>query len=360
MNLNFLKQNMNMFKIDDFVRPNIAELTPYSSARNEYSGKDAVFFDANENPFNRPFNRYPDPLHTELRKKISGLKGVEIDRIFAGNGSDEAIDLLIRAFCIPGKDHIVVPEPSYGMYEVCAAINDVKVIKVLLNSDFNLDPDRILHMVNNHSKMIFICSPNNPTGNSFAEKDLLYLLKKFHGIVVIDEAYIDFAPHHGFLKHLPDFPNLVILQTFSKAWGMAGIRLGFVYADKPVIRILNKIKYPYNVSRLTQNAALEMLDRIEEKDMWVRSILNQKSFLYKTLNQFKFVRKIYPSDANFFLVKVDDPIAIYHFLESDKLIIRNRSKMPLCENCLRITVGTEIENKMLINKLREYQEVISK
>jgi histidinol-phosphate aminotransferase len=350
---------MKIFRPEDIIRPNIAELTPYSSARIEYSGKDAIFFDANENPFNRPYNRYPDPLHTDLKEKVSGLKGVEVDQIFVGNGSDEGIDLLIRAFCIPGNDQIVLPEPSYGMYEVCASVNDVRVIKVLLNSDFNLDPDRILHVVNNHTKLIFICSPNNPTGNSFAEKDILYLLKKFHGIVVIDEAYVDFAPHNGFLKHLPEFPNLVILQTFSKAWGMAGIRLGFAFADKQVIRILNKIKYPYNVSGLTQNTALEMLERTSEKDMWVRSILNQKASLQKALNQFKFVRKIYPSDANFFLVKVDDPLAIYNFLESEKLIIRNRSKMPLCEGCLRITVGTEVENKMLINKLTEYQEVIS-
>jgi len=350
---------MKTFRLDEIVRPNIAHLIPYSSARNEYSGQDAIFFDANENPFNRPYNRYPDPFHTDLKKKISGLKGVEVSRIFAGNGSDEAIDLLIRAFCIPGIDHIVVPKPSYGMYEVCASINDVKVHKVLLNNDFSLNPEKILQITNKNSKLIFICSPNNPTGNSFADDDILYLLKEFHGIIILDEAYIDFAPNGGFLKYLPEHPNLVILQTFSKAWGMAGIRLGFAFAESSVINILNKIKYPYNVSGLTQNAALEMLERSMEKEMWVRSILNQKMVLQKALEQFKFVRKIYPSDANFFLVKVDNPVAIYNFLESEKLIVRNRSKMPLCEGCLRITVGTEVENKMLIDRLTEYQEVIS-
>jgi histidinol-phosphate aminotransferase len=350
---------MKTFRLEDIVRPNIADLVPYSSARNEYSGQDAIFFDANENPFNRPYNRYPDPLHTELRKKVSVLKGVEANRIFVGNGSDEAIDLLIRAFCIPGNDHIVVPEPSYGMYEVCASINDVKVYKVLLNNDFSLDQEKILQAAQKNTKLIFICSPNNPTGNSFDNKDVLYLLEKFKGIVVIDEAYIDFAPHGGFIKYLAEYPNLVILQTFSKAWGMAGIRLGFAFAERSVINILNKIKYPYNVNRLTQNTALDMLEKKVKKEMWVRSILNQKKFLQKSLGQLRFIRKIYPSDANFFLVKVDDPVAVYNFLESEKLIVRNRSKMPLCEGCLRITVGTEIENKLLIHRLREYQENIS-
>ena len=349
---------MKTFRLEDIVRPNIADLVPYSSARNEYSGKDAIFFDANENPFNRPYNRYPDPQHTALKKSVCSLKGVDTNRIFVGNGSDEAIDLLIRAFCVPGNDHIIVPEPSYGMYEVCASINDIKVYKVLLNNDFSLNPKKIIQAARENSKLIFICSPNNPTGNSFSEHDILYLLEKFRGLVVIDEAYIDFASHNGLIKYLPAYPNLVILQTLSKAWGLAGIRLGFAFAERSVINILNKIKFPYNVSRLTQNTALDRLERKVEQEMWVRSILYQKKFLQKSLSQFKFVRKIYPSDANFFLVKVDDPVTVYDFLESEKLIVRNRSEMPLCEGCLRITVGTEMENKMLINRLNEYQAII--
>ncbi|KPK84119.1 MAG: hypothetical protein AMS27_10830 [Bacteroides sp. SM23_62_1] len=347
---------MNRFRLEDIVRPNIAELKPYSSARNEYSGQDAIYFDANENPFNRPYNRYPDPLHTELKKKISVLKSIGVDQIFAGNGSDEAIDLLIRAFCIPGKDQIIVPEPSYGMYEVCASVNDIMVQKVLLKSDFSLNTEDVLRSAGQYTKLLFICSPNNPTGNSFNENDVLLIVKKFKGLVVIDEAYIDFAPHTGFLKHLHSYPNMVILQTLSKAWGMAGIRLGFAFAEKRIIALLNKIKYPYNISGLTQRKALALLDRMVEKEMWIRSILSQKEWLQKSLGQFSFVKKIYPSDANFFLIKVNNPDAIYSFLESEKLIVRNRSKMPLCDGCLRITVGTEVENKMLINRLKEYHE----
>lgn len=355
------KQQMvsNKNQFEKLLRKNILNLVPYSSARMEYSGQEARYFDANENPYNRPYNRYPDPLQTELKNKLSGIKGVKSDQIFTGNGSDEVIDLLIRAFCEPGTDHIIMPEPSYGMYEVCARINDTGIKKALLKPDFNLDTSLILDLVNEKTKLIFLCSPNNPTGNSFAESDILKIIQNFRGFVVLDEAYIDFAPHDGFLKYLQDYPNLVILQTLSKAWGMAGIRLGFAFGDTELIHILNKIKYPYNVSVLTQKSALEMLERKNEMEMWVKSIINQRSFLQEKLRQFGFVRNVYPSDANFLLVKVNNPDSIYHWLESSKLIVRNRSKMPLCDGCLRITVGTEIENKMLIDRMLMYQNEIN-
>ena len=349
----------NRDQLEKLLRKNILELVPYSSARMEYSGKDARYFDANENPYNSPFNRYPDPLHSELRKKLSVVKRVKSEQIFIGNGSDEAIDLLIRAFCEPGKDQIIMPEPSYGMYEVCARINDAGIKKALLKTDFNLDPSRILDLADKNTKLVFLCSPNNPTANSFAGSDILKILQNFHSVVVLDEAYIDFAPHDGFLKYLPDFPNLVILQTLSKAWGMAGIRLGFAFGDTRLINILNRIKYPYNVSTLTQNAALEMLERKVEMAMWVKNILNQRSFMEERLRQFSFVKNVYPSDTNFLLIKVDDPLRVYHWLESSKLIVRNRSKMPLCDGCLRITIGSEIENKILIDRMLEYRNEIN-
>jgi len=348
---------MNQF--EKLLRENILNLVPYSSARTEYSGWDARYFDANENPYNSPYNRYPDPLQVKLKEKLSAIKGVKPEQIFTGNGSDEVIDLLIRAFCVPGKDNIIMPEPSYGMYEVCARVNDINIKKALLKSDFNLDTQVILDLVNEKTKLIFICSPNNPTGNSYAESDILMILQNFHGIVILDEAYIDFAPHNGFMKYLLEFPNLVILQTFSKAWGMAGIRLGFAFGDNRLINILNRIKYPYNVSILTQNAALDMLERKNEMEMWIRSIINQRRFLEENLGQFSFVQKVYPSDANFLLMKVDDPVELYNYLESSKLIIRNRSKMPLCNGCLRVTVGSEIENKILIDKMLTYQNEIN-
>lgn len=344
-----------MSQLDQLLRENILRLIPYSSARTEYSGRNALFFDANENPFNSPYNRYPDPLQTELKKGISIIKDVDPGKIFVGNGSDEAIDLLIRAFCIPGVDHILIPEPTYGMYEVCARVNDSGINKILLKPDFNLDMEKILDSANNRTKMIFLCSPNNPSGNSFAESDILTILNNFNGITVLDEAYIDFAPHRGFIKYLNDFPNLVILQTFSKAWGMAGVRLGFAFGEEKLIHVLNKIKYPYNVNALTQNAALEMLERKTEMEMWVKSILQQKRFVEEKLRQFSYVQKVYPSDANFLLVKVENPMAVYNWLESSKLIVRNRSKLPLCDGCLRITIGSEIENKILIDKMLMYQ-----
>ena len=348
-----------MIKFEKLLRKNIIDLNPYSSARHEYSGRDAIYFDANENPYNIPYNRYPDPIQSELKMKLSLIKGVKSEQIFTGNGSDEIIDLLIRAFCEPSRDNILIPEPSYGMYEVCARINDVVIKKALLRRDFNLDTSLILSLADERTKVIFICSPNNPTANSFKESDIIKILLNFNGIVVLDEAYIDFASHKGFLRYLNDYPNLVILQTFSKAWGMAGIRLGIGFGNAELINILNKIKYPYNVSMLTQKTALEMLERKSEMEMWVRSILDQRNFLEENLRQLSFVQKVYPSDANFLLVRVNDPVSVYSYLGSSKMIIRNRSKMPLCEDCIRITVGTAIENKILIDNMLKYQTEIN-
>jgi len=348
-----------MIVFEKFLRKNISELIPYSSARKEYSGPAAMYFDANENPYNKPYNRYPDPLQSELKEKLSKIKGVKSEQIFTGNGSDEIIDLLIRAFCEPGKDNIIVPEPSYGMYEVCAQINNVGVRKALLKPDFSLDTSTILSLADETTKLTFLCSPNNPTGNLFACSDIIKVLKDFGGIVILDEAYIDFSSNDGFIKYLNDYPNLVILQTFSKAWGMAGIRLGFGFGDAQLIDILNRIKYPYNVSSLTQKTALEMIERQSEVEVWIRNILDQRRFLEEHLRQLNFVKEVYPSEANFLLVKVNDPASIYSYLESSKLIIRNRSKMPLCEGCIRITVGTAIENKTLIDRMILYQTQIN-
>jgi len=344
-----------MFDINKILRKNIRELVPYSSARSEFSGSGAVLLDANENPFNRPFNRYPDPLQLELKKRISELKGPGIEKIFAGNGSDEAIDLLFRAFCDPAMDNVVIPDPTYGMYEVCARINDVEVRSVLLNEDFSLDTKGILDAVDDKTKLIFLCSPNNPTANSFAGSDIAEILQDFNGLVVLDEAYIDFAQHDGLLKQIDDLPNLVILQTLSKAWGLAGIRLGLAFADEAVIQVMNNIKYPYNVNSLTLEKALKAIEGTTEQDMWKSSILSSKKVLIDNLSGYSFVKKIYPSDANFLLVRVDDADRIYDFLLEENVIVRNRSKLPLCENCLRISVGTDYENNMLIDRLNQYQ-----
>ena len=335
------------------LRPNIVSLKPYSSARDEFSGADAMFFDANENPFNAPYNRYPDPYQSELKKKIGEIKGVAPENIFLGNGSDEAIDLLFRAFCIPGKDNVVSIDPTYGMYQVAADINDVEVRKVLLKQDFELDVPGLLNTADENTKMIFICSPNNPTANVFREEDMLKVISGFDGIVVVDEAYIDFAPEKTLMHKLADHPNLVILQTFSKAWGVAAIRLGMAFASKEIIDVLSKIKYPYNVNLLTQEKALEFLENAQQKDDWVSVILKEKERLKKALQQNPLIKKIYPSDANFLLVVVDEPQKIYDLLVQKKLIIRDRSKVVMCEGCLRITVGTPEENDKLIETLKE-------
>ena len=344
-----------MFDINKYVRPNIRQLKPYSSAREEYKGKEAVFLDANENPYNAPYNRYPDPLQTKLKEKISELKNISSDQLFLGNGSDEAIDLLIRIFCSPGKDSIIIADPTYGMYKVCADINNINVLEISLTKDFQPDATAILEKTDENSKIIMLCSPNNPTGNSFDKNKVLKILDEFNGIVVIDEAYIDFSKNNSYINVLDQYNNLVVLQTFSKAWGMAGIRLGMAIASPDIINYLNKIKYPYNVNRITQEIALKAISNKHKKDKWVSDILAQREYLANKLSTMAFVKKIYPTDANFFLVKVDQPKNIYNYLVNKKIIVRDRSNVNLCEGCLRFTVGTPKENKTLINALNKYE-----
>lgn len=345
---------MKKTDIDNLQRDNIRKLQPYSSARSEYSGTDALFLDANENPNNAPFNRYPDPLQLKLKKKIAEMKGVPVDRIFLGNGSDEAIDLLIRAFCQPGIDDILSIDPSYGMYKVCADINEVKFNSVLLTADFQLDVSAILKMVSQYTKLIFLCSPNNPTSNSFREKDIMEIIERFDGLVVLDEAYIDFSGSQGFLRRLPEYQNLVILQTFSKAWGLAGIRLGMCFADNRVTAIMNKIKYPYNVNQLTLSIAFKALaDEKDVRDKWIEEIIGERKRISEALLGYPFVLKVFPSDANFILVKFRNPKTWYDYLRDNKIIVRDRSKVSLCEGCLRFTVGTREENDTLLNALKK-------
>ncbi len=342
--------------LDKLVRQNILKLSPYSSAREEYQGKDAIFLDANENPYNAPYNRYPDPLNKELKQTLGEMRGIHPDNIFLGNGSDEAIDLLIRTFCEPRRENIMIMNPTYGMYAVSAGINDVETKKVSLTSEFQLNIDAIKSSVNKYTKLIFLCSPNNPTGNCFKEEDILEILSFFRGIVVLDEAYIDFTPYEGFIKHLSQHENLVIMQTFSKAYGMAGIRLGMALGKKEIIDLLNKIKYPYNVNALTQKIALAALKNEKKKTSRINKIMEEKEKLITQLREFSFVEKIYPSDANFFLVKMKEPKTIYNYLRDQKIIVRDRSDVHLCDNCLRFTVGNKKENNLLIQSLISYSE----
>jgi len=336
------------------LRKNIQNLKPYSSARDEYSGDAMVFLDANENPFNDPYNRYPDPLQKELKQKISALKNIPANQIFLGNGSDEPIDLLIRAFCEPGTDNIVTINPTYGMYQVAADTNNIEVIKVSLTSDFELEPKQILQAVNGNTKLIFLCSPNNPSGNSLDKDAMVGIIQNFNGLVIVDEAYIDFAPGKSFLPELDKYPNLVILQTFSKAWGMAGIRLGMAFAASEIIQVLNKIKYPYNLNILTQKKALELLDNKEQVDTWIKMLIDEREKMRKYLTKFHFVIKIFPSDANFLLVEMTNARGIYNYLVENGIIVRDRSKIHLCDNSLRITIGTMEEDNLLLQALKEH------
>jgi histidinol-phosphate aminotransferase len=340
------------FNIDKLLRDNIRALKPYSSARDEFSGEADVLLDANENPYNSPWNRYPDPRQIKLKTKIGGIKKVSVANIFLGVGSDEPIDLLMRAFCEPGIDNIVSISPTYGMYRVAADVNNVKVIDVALTEEFGVEADNILHAVTPTTKLIFLCSPNNPSGNALDKEEMKRIIEGFSGLVVIDEAYIDFCPEKSFLPSLKQYPNLVILQTFSKAWGMAGLRLGMAFADEQIIEILSRIKYPYNISMLTQQKAIELLEFEEQKSEWVKVLLDERSKLIQDLSRFPFVLKIYPSDANFLLVKTYDPKGIYKYLTEEKIIVRDRSSIMLCEGCLRISVGSPIENDLLINALQ--------
>jgi histidinol-phosphate aminotransferase len=340
-----------MNSINELLRPNIRDLKPYSSARDEFSGEAAVFLDANENPFNAPFNRYPDPYQRELKKRIAGFKEVSAENIFLGNGSDEAIDIAIRAFCEPGKNNVVSIAPTYGMYQVAADINNIEVKKVLLTPDFELDAEALLKAADENTKIIFLCSPNNPTGNCFSPQEVEKVLDGFDGIVVLDEAYIDFAPDKSWLTRLTQYPNLIILQTFSKAWGMAGIRLGMAFAKDEIINVFSKIKYPYNVNILTQQKALELLSDNDTMQRWVKELLEERTRLIETLKTKDFVKKVYPTDANFVLIKTPEPKKIYNYLVDRKIIVRDRSNVALCEGCLRITVGTAEENRELIEAL---------
>jgi len=341
------------FNIQNIARKNILALQPYSSARDEYTGEASVFLDANENPFNAPYNRYPDPRQLALKDQIGRLKGISVENIFLGNGSDEPIDLLFRAFCEPGIDNVVSIAPTYGMYRVAACINNITFREVLLNEDFTLDASRVLSAVDANTKMIFLCSPNNPTGNAMDQKQILRIIGNFNGLVILDEAYIDFCPEKSLLADLKAYPNLVILQTFSKAWGLAGIRLGMAFASKDIIDLLSKIKYPYNINLLTQDKALEMLQSSDAKEKWVETILIQKTLLIKELHNLQNVVKIYPSDANFVLVKTTAAKKIYDALVERQIIVRDRSKVELCGEALRITVGTAEENRMLIDAMKE-------
>jgi len=343
--------------IDLFLRENILNLKPYSSARDEFSGEAVVFLDANENPFNQPYNRYPDPLQRQLKARIADLKNVHPESIFLGNGSDEPIDLMIRAFCEPGIHNIVQMEPTYGMYQVAAGINNVEVIKVFLSAEYKLDAGVLLKAVTPETRIIFLCTPNNPTGNALETNEMIRVLKGFDGPVVIDEAYIDFAPGLSMLPRLPEFNNLVVLQTFSKAWGMAGIRLGMAFASREIISVLNKIKYPYNLNILTQQKALELLENADEMENWVKLLLAERHKLNTELKKIFYVEKVWPSDANFLLVKMKDARNVYEFLMERGIIVRDRSKVLLCEDSLRITVGSEYENEILINALNYYEKL---
>lgn len=344
-----------MKTIEQLIRPNIKSLKPYSSARDEYSGEEAIFLDANENPFNAPYNRYPDPYQRKLKKRIAEIKGVSPDCIFLGNGSDEAIDLAFRAFCEPGTDNVVSIDPTYGMYQVAADINNIETRKIKLSTDFGLDVNGLLAAADDNSKLLFLCSPNNPTANSFKKEEIITLIEKFEGIVILDEAYIDFVPEKSFLKKLESYPNLIILQTFSKAWGMAGLRLGMAFASPQIIAIFNHIKYPYNINQLTQLKALELLKSEDSKNKWVEVLLRQKEIMAEKLAGYPFVQKIYPSDANYLLIKTTAPKSIYNFLVEQSVIVRDRSSVTLCEGCLRITVGSEEENKALFEGLDKYK-----
>jgi len=340
--------------LDQLVRPNILNLKPYSSARDEFTGEASVYLDANENPYNTDFNRYPDPLQRKVKEKITSLKKLDPQRIFLGNGSDEPIDLAYRVFCEPAVDNVVAIDPTYGMYEVAANINNVAYRKVLLDEHFDFSADKLLQTTDKHTKLIFLCSPNNPTGNSLNRHQIIKTVENFSGIVIVDEAYIDFSSQLSMLGELDRYPNLIVLQTFSKAWGSAAVRLGMAFAAPEIVTVLNKVKYPYNINRLTQDYALRMLNNTENMGEWVKILLQERTRLQNQLSELPSVEKIYPTDANFLLVKVTDANASYEHLVKKGIIVRKRNNVSLCGNCLRITVGTPSENDSLIQELRNF------
>jgi|SRR5574344_22415 histidinol-phosphate aminotransferase len=345
-----------MKPLEELTRPNIWSLAAYSSARNEYSGHIAhVFLDANENPYNKPFNRYPDPLQIEVKKKLAPLKRVKTDQIFLGNGSDEAIDLPYRCFCRPGIDNVVAIEPTYGMYKVCADINDVEYRPVQLDERYQISADKILAATDDHTKLIWLCSPNNPTGNCLDRDEIVKVIDTFQGLVIVDEAYSDFSSQKPLREELDKYPNLIVLNTFSKAWGCAAIRLGMAFASSEIIDLFNKVKYPYNVNNLTQQQALEALKDPFEVDKWIRTLLLERSRMVDAFKELPICEMIYPTDANFFLAKMSDAQDIYNYLVEKGIIVRNRNKIKLCNNCLRVTIGTKNENNELLAALRQYE-----
>ncbi len=345
-----------MKSLEELTRPNIWSLAPYSSARNEYAGKTAsVFLDANENPYNGPFNRYPDPLQEELKATISTVKGIPAANIFLGNGSDEAIDLPYRCFCRPGIDNVVAIEPTYGMYKVCADINEVEYRPVLLDEHYQFTAEKLLAACDGNTKLIWLCSPNNPTGNNLNREEIVKVIEQFSGIVMMDEAYSDFSRQKPLRCELAKYPNLIVLNTMSKAWGAAAIRLGMAFASEEIIHIFNKVKYPYNVNMLTQQKALEIVKNKIEVEKWVSIILQERGRLMEAFRMLPICKEVYPSDANFFLARMTDAQCIYDYLVDRGIIVRNRTRIQLCNNCLRVTIGTRTENSELLGALRQYK-----
>jgi len=349
------------FDLTKLLRENIRQLTPYSSARDEFKGEASVLLDANENAFGSPldrrFNRYPDPLQHQLKLKLSTIKGVPARNMFLGNGSDEAIDILFRAFCRPGIDNVILTPPTYGMYEVSANINDVATKRVNLTADFQLNLEGIAEAIDANTRMIFLCSPNNPTGNSLHREDVETVLANFNGLVVIDEAYINYSRQKSFIQELTEYSNLVVLQTLSKAWGLAALRLGMAFASEEIIEVFNKIKPPYNINQATQELALAALDHVDQVNDWIKTTVAEREKLSEGLRAFEFVDHVYPSDANFLLVKTTSPRALYEYLVGRSIIVRDRSKVELCAGCLRITVGTPEENAELLAALGRFRPV---
>lgn len=347
------------FDLDKLIRENIKNLVPYSSARKEFAGASEIFLDANENSFGSPlarqFNRYPDPLAQKIKEIVAERVNVSAAQIFVGNGSDEAIDLLFRVFARPGVDEIITTPPTYGMYEVSANINDIRVKPVLLTADFELDADKVLENVEENTKLIFLCSPNNPTGNSLKRDSIINILENFDGIVVVDEAYVHFSKQPSFISEIEKYPNLVVLQTFSKAWGLAGLRVGLAFANVEIIELINKVKPPYNISQIAQETLLDALKNKDQVERVVAEIISERELLAENLSKLSFVKQIYPSDANFLLLKMIDASRIYRFLVERGIVVRNRSNVELCENCLRITIGTPVENAALIGAMESYK-----
>lgn len=345
-----------MRPLNELLRPNIARLAPYSCARNEYSGGEAhVFLDANENPYNTPYNRYPDPLQTNVKAVLSKIKGVRPEQICLGNGSDELIDLVYRCFCRPRIDNVVAIEPTYGMYHVCADINDVEYRAVTLDEKFQINAEKLLKTCDRNTKAIWLCTPNNPTGNTLSHDEIVKIITAFDGIVVIDEAYSDFSRQPIFRTEINRYPNIIVLNTMSKAWGCAAIRLGMAFAQKAIIDVFNNVKYPYNVNLLTQDYALKILKDPFEVEKWVNTILLERNRLMSAFALLPFCEQIFPTDANFFLVRVNDAQAIYDYLVARGIIVRNRTKVTLCHDCLRITTGSKSENNELLATLRQYR-----